>query len=55
MLKRTVSYKTVIKQKFSGVHLYLGDVGEADDEGYNADNEDEEFLSLPQDCGIFIH
>lgn len=35
--------------------IYLCDVGEADDEGDETDNEDEDLLPLPQHHGIFIH
>lgn len=34
---------------------HLCDVGEADDEGDEADDENEDLLPLPQHHGIFIH
>lgn len=37
-----------------GTQLHLCDVGDADDEGDKADNEDEDLLPLPQHQGIFI-
>lgn len=36
-------------------NFHLCDVGEADDEGDEADNEYEDLLPLPQHHGIFIH
>lgn len=35
--------------------LHLRDVGEADDEGDQADDEDEDLLPLPQHHWVFIH
>lgn len=35
--------------------MHLCDVGDADDEGHQADKQDEDLLPLPQHQGIFIH
>lgn len=44
-----------LKNKLRRPHLYLRDVGEANDERDEADNEDEDLLPLPQLQGVLVH
>lgn len=44
-----------VKNKARCPRLYLRDVGEADDERDEADNEDEDLLPLPQQQGVLVH